>query len=244
MLAFDVARVLFFMLNQSTSTIAVETLGEHHFGIETSVARACDRAKQVATEEALRKVSGESMMYIEQMHCTDDCAINRTQTSFVQGNVRSMSFSVPQVQPVFGHSVCRVTGKFEVEPPVVPAWQFVASLNRDIYRPGEAVRVTYESSEDVYVSLFNWADGRVSRIYPNQHELAELRVGAGSLPNRSLLVVSRPAGDGKVADEYVFVVATKRQIDWLWQYTIEEFHRALSEVQDKRVIKMQYQIIF
>ena len=244
MLAFDIARVVFFALNQSTSTITVETLGEHHFGIETSVQRACDRAKQVATEEALRRISGESLMYVEQMRCTDDCAINRTQTSFVQGNVRSMLFSVPQVQPVYGHSVCRVTGKFEVEPPAVPAWQFVASLNRSVYRPGEVVRLTYEASETVYVSLFNWADGRVSRIYPNRHELATLRYGAGSLPGSSALVITRPAGESGMADEYVFAVATKGKVDWLWQYSVEEFHRALSEVQDKRVIKIQYQIIF
>ena len=57
-------------------------------------------------------------------------------------------------------------------------------------------------------------------------------------------MITRPEGESRTADEYVFAVATKGKVGWLWQYTIEEFHRALSEVRDKRVIKIQYQIIF
>ena len=107
-----------------------------------------------------------------------------------------------------------------VPEPAQPGIQVTLGLDKDVYAPGEYLRLWFTLSREAYVYLYDVRpDGRVVLVVPNRF-LQESRFPAGehSLPTEGWrLKVTEPEGR-----EYLEIIATDRPLSF---YEAKEFER-------------------
>ncbi len=246
----------------------VAATADRVFGPETSQADACRAAEQQAREEALRQRLGERLSAEDLLACSEhgdaaECALHRSVWISLDGDIRAVRDRRVATSdgPVAGFRVCTVSLEADVGTAIGqpdPSFDFTVTLNTRVFRDGDDLTLAIRPTQPMYVAVFQWqpADRTatpVRRLFPNALDQSDRLESAGTVPSaagaaRYSLRVGFPAGmpaATSAVDEYLLVVATRRQVAFREAYGFDEFKGRLLEIprSDSRLAKLAYTVV-
>jgi hypothetical protein len=238
----------------------VRVQGTYRFGPDVAQARACELATQEAKRVAVQTVGGEDIRATRLMVCAESslaqqqpggsaCSLSRYLWSELSGVLVSSSVLRTEVTPYVGGSACTVTLQASVALPQGepdPSFDFAMTLDRPIYRVGEAIRLDMSPTQAGYLTVFNWApvsgeQAALSRVLPfadapSVHITTQQTLPADADGVR-LEVGAYPIDPANAAwrapptwAEYLIAVYTKYPVRWAQTLSLSEFGRKLQEL--------------
>jgi len=236
--------------------------GEYLYGPETSQSAACKLAEDKAKISALSTIFGETISSEEQQFCNattgkqadSRCEFNRVAWSLVEGDIRSITNLKRKIEIRGDSTACVVSLDADVIIPTRrpdPNFDVKLKIKQNVYRVGDELSLTIESTESAYVSIFNWLPNENNKVYRIEKPGADLgflqKNSEGRLGTEYLLVASWSEmykDDKRLYDEWLIVIASKKPYKWLGSYDLDDFKAKLREipVDERRVLKRGYQL--
>lgn len=245
----------------------VEGVGERLFGPDLTENRACDQAERRAREEAVRKLTGETLTSEELMVCQEKgadaaCVLNRATWSTIDGTIRAVRNMRRHVGTLPG-GLRRCAVRLEADVGVAsgrrdPSFDMAATINERNFREGETLEIHVAPTQPMYIAVFQWlpyekGERQVSRIFPNPFDRNNHFETAGTIPTGKAIAAyemavrfpDTVAAETRLVDEYLMVVGTKRPIAFRDAYSLDEFRGRLLEIprQDARIVRRAYAIV-
>jgi hypothetical protein len=234
---------------------------EYLHGPETSQNEACDVAKKKAVSQAISQVLGEYVSAQEVMSCRGTtgkaadyaCELNQLSWSQIDGHVNKTISVETLPSSRDGAMACTAVVQLDVAIPSKkpdPNFQIRASVNANTFRvkQGDEIRLGIELSQPGYYAIFNWlphVDNAVHLVEINPQK-PKLSVAIESNTNLKFAAKWSDAYNSrrKFYDEYLIVVATKKELRWLSKYNYEDFSRQLFQIpeNEKRLAKIAIQL--
>jgi len=234
---------------------------EHLYGRDTSINEACDLANKKAVSQAISHVLGEYVSATEMMSCrgttgkTADyaCELNQLSWSQIEGHINKTFDTQTTLSTRDGAMVCTVVVQLDVAIPTKkpdPNFLLRADINANTFRvkQKDEIRLDIELSQPGYFAIFNWlphVDKAVHLIEINpQKPKQSVPIEVNSNLRFSTMWSDTYSSRRKFYDEYLIIVATKKEIRWLSKYSYEEFSRQLFLIpaDEKRVKKIAIQL--
>ena len=249
--------------SQVTQAIPVDVKADFFFGPDVSRNQACASARDAAKAKAIATVTGERLSFDQRMYCNqhagqaDDkkCEVNRHTWTLVEGRISKSEVVSEVVKSVQGAQVCTVSMVVDVEPATTPAdanFDLKLDLNRNSYRPGDALSISVVPTAPMYISVFNWRTSfvkdNVLRLYPNEFDKNNYVTQPIAVPSPQAgykleLEWTAPVDfDKELMSEWIIVVATKKPMNWLPVYDMARFKEKLLEIpaDQRRVVHRSY----
>lgn len=237
---------------------------EYLFGPETSNNDACNLAIGKAKARALANVLGESVSAEELLSCKGStgkvsdysCELNQLTWSQIEGEVKRTLSEQTAIERREGASACVAQIEIEVFIPKEkpdPNFQVRADFKQTTFRVGDDFNLEIELTQPGYFAVFNWLphdSNSVIRIIPPNDDPSQSFVFLNPEKTKKLSYAMTAAwadsytSKRKFFDEYLIVVATKKQQRWMSKYSIEDFRSYLQQIPatDKRMVKKAYQL--
>ncbi|BAE50520.1 DUF4384 domain-containing protein [Paramagnetospirillum magneticum] len=243
-------------------------VGEYLFPTQMPEADACRIAEEKAKQAALIRALGERLAVDDVEVCQEksedaSCALGRLVWAASEGEVRALRGlrSATTATPTPGIRQCRVSLEADVvrwrgEPD--PAFQFALILNQTAFRDGEAMTVTVEPSQPMYLAVFQWLpyerrDRQVQRLFPNAMDKDDRITGRATIPSTdgarrySLDMEFPKAGQAHapLVSEYLLAVGSRKPVPFRDSYGLEEFKALLLEIprSEARLVRKGYAIV-
>ena len=136
-----------------------------------------------------------------------------------------------------------------------PNFHFSARINKRYFRDLEKYMIQIEPSIKMFVNIFSWnpygsKGTQVSRIFPNEHEQDNKIENKRLIPGEEKkykFIVKYPdeVQDKKYIDQYLIVLATKKNITFLKDYEFKNFQAIIYEIpnNEKRKETIIYDIL-
>lgn len=248
--------------------VPVDVKAQYHFGPDMSRNQACENAREAAKLKAIAMVTGESVSFDQQMHCSQNaltandkkCEINRNTWMLVEGRVNKSEVVSEVVKSSQGTQYCAVSMVVDVVTPSIThdaSFDLRLDLNRQSFRPGESLVMNIQPTASMFISVFNWRPAwtkdNVVKLFPNDHDAKSHITQPVQIPSASLKTPYRfelewlaPAGyDKALMSEWVMVVATKQPMNWLPVYDMQRFKEKLLEIpaDQRRVVHRSYLLL-
>jgi hypothetical protein len=223
-------------------------------------------AEDKAKVAALASIFGEAVSSEEQQFCnattgkqTDSrCEFNRVAWSLVEGDIRSVINLKKKIEPRGDATACLVSLDADVIIPSKrpdPNFDVKLRIKQNVYRVGDDLALTLESTEPAYLAIFNWLPNENNKV----HRIAKPGSGNGSdlgllvknsegrLSTEYALVASWSdlyKDEKRLYDEWLIVIATKKPFKWLNAYDLDDFKAKLREIplDERRVLRRGYQL--
>lgn len=234
---------------------------EYLYGPETAQNDACSLATKKAISHALRQVSGEYATVDELLSCYGStgknmdysCELNQLSWSQIDGYINKTISQEVTTSNRDGAMVCAAVVTLDVGIPITkpdPNFQLRASVNSSTFRvrQKDKIRLEVELSQLGYFAVFNWLphiDNAVHLIEPDPQKARVSRLIKSETSLEFPIAWSDAySSKRKFYDEYLIVVATKKELRWLSKYSYEEFSRALYLIpeSEKRLTKIAVQL--
>jgi len=217
---------------------------EYLYGPDTTQNEACNLAIKKAVSQAISQVLGEYVSAQEILSCKGSngkkadyaCELNQLSWSQIDGHINKTISQETMTANRDGAMVCAAVVKLDVAIPKIkpdPNFQLRATINANTFRvrQKDEIRVELELSQPGYYAIFNWlphVDNTVHILELNQNK-PKLSARIDSTTSHQLLPTWSEAYNKRRTfyDEYLIVVATKKELRWLSKYSYEEFSRAL-----------------
>lgn len=250
----------------NTQAEIVRADGEYLYGPETSQSAACKLAEDKAKVAALASIFGEAVSSEEQQFCNattgkqsdSRCEFNRVAWSLVEGDIRSVMNLKKRIEPRGDATACLVSLDADVIIPSKrpdPNFDVKLRIKQNVYRVGDDLALTLESTEPAYLAIFNWLPNENNKV----HRIAKPGSGNGSdlgllvknsegrLSTEYALVASWSdlyKDEKRLYDEWLIVIATKKPLKWLNAYDLDDFKAKLREIplDERRVLRRGYQL--
>jgi hypothetical protein len=240
---------------------------EYLFGPETAKNDACNLAISKAKSRALANVLGESVSAEELLSCKGStgkvsdygCDLNQVTWSQIDGDIKKTLTEKIVVEDREGASACVADVEIDVLIPKDkpdPNFQVRADFKQTVFRVGDDFNLEIELSQAGYFAVFNWLpheSNSVVRIIPSNEDPSQSYVYLNPEKAKTLKTTyamtatwaDSYTGKRKFYDEYLIVVATKRQQRWMSKYSLDEFKSYLQQIPitEKRLVKKAYQLI-
>ena len=245
--------------------VPIDVKADYYFGPDMSRNQACENAKESAKSKAIAMVTGEKIMFDQQLNCkqtngrlTDQkCGLNQNAWVLVEGNIRKTEIISENIRTVDGAQICTVSMVVDVIPPTEDTdanFDLQLDLNHNTFRQGEAISINISPLTPMNVVVFNWkpsfTKNNVVRIFPNNIDNDNYISKPITIPSKSAkgsysleMEWSMPSDFEKdIATEWVIVVATKKSIHWKQTYDLQNFKDKLAEIpaNQKRVVHKPY----
>ena len=237
---------------------------EYLFGPETAENEACNLAIGKAKSRALANVLGESVSAEELLSCkgatgkTSDysCELNQLTWSQIEGDIKKTLSENKAVERREGASACVAQIEIDVIIPKDkpdPNFQVRADFKQTTFRVGDDFNLEIELTQPGYFAVFNWLphdSNSVVRIIPPNDDPSQSFVYLNpEKTKKTTYAMTASWADSYTAkrkfyDEYLIVVATKKQQRWMSKYSIEDFRSYLQQIPitEKRLVKKAYQL--
>ncbi len=255
--------VLAFIAGQAGAEIS-HASAEYLFGPETAENEACNLAIGKAKSRALANVLGESVSAEELLSCRGttgkvsdySCELNQLTWSQIEGDIRKTLSEKKSVERREGASACVAQIEIDVIIPKDkpdPSFQVRADFKQTTFRVGDDFNLEIELTQPGYFAVFNWLphdSNSVVRIIPSNDDPSQSFVYLNpDKTKKTTYAMTASWADSyttkrKFYDEYLIVVATKKQQRWMSKYSIEDFRSYLQliPVTEKRLVKKAYQL--
>lgn len=259
--------ILLLCLSQAVAYSEVVTsIGEYSYGPEISKAQGCKLALDKAKSSALAAVLGESVSTEQQLFCKETsgkksdygCDYNSISWSLIDGDLKNQKLISEQTIEKIGATTCTVKIEVDVVVPTKkpdPNFEVRAKRIKPVYQVGEDFIVEFESTREVYFAIFNWTphhNNAVTRIQissqSNSSESDVLKKNSlGKFQYRQTFTADWSKAyldETRYYDEWVFVIATKKPVKWLSNYSYDQFREKLREIpiDELRKERLGYQL--
>jgi hypothetical protein len=241
--------IIFTFLCFSALAETVQTEGSYTYTGNMGDNEACDLAKKRAELKALEKVIGQTISSDEMENCSEvdgktSCERNQFFLSSFNGEIsNTITIGKPEVesQQIDNSDeriyICKIKIQTTVKKNIElldPSFDFNVKLNEKNFREGENLKIDIELNKPLYLSIFQILpyeekDYQVYKIFPNELEPNNLiNPSSYSLPVNAKYEVYFPQVQNKNSiDEYLFFIASEKNITWLEKYDkIEEFKKS------------------
>jgi len=237
---------------------------EYSFGPETAENEACDIAMGRAKSRALANVLGEFVSAEELLSCKGstgkvsdyNCELNQLTWSQIEGDIKKTLSESKAIERREGASACVAQIEIDV---IIPKdkpdsnFQVRADFKQTTFRVGDDFNLDIELTLPGYFAVFNWLphdSNSVVRIIPSNDDPSQSFVYLNTDKSKKMTYAMAASwadsysGKRKFYDEYLIVVATKKQQRWMSKYSIEEFKSYLQKIpaSEKRLVKKAYQL--
>jgi len=236
--------------------------GEYHFGPNVAESRACELAFERAKTNALSKVFGEKIYSGDFLRCSEsdnvECELNQYTLITSDGTINKIKKRKEEVIKQEGFSTCIYQIIASIDKPKHqpdPNFHFNARINKRYFRDLEKYMIQIEPSIKMFVNIFSWnpygsKGTQVSRIFPNEHEQDNKIENKRLIPGEEKkykFIVKYPdeVQDKKYIDQYLIVLATKKNITFLKDYEFKNFQAIIYEIpnNEKRKETIIYDIL-
>jgi len=236
--------------------------GEYHFGPNVAESRACELAFERAKTNALSKVFGEKIYSGDFLRCSEsdnvECELNQYTLITSDGTINKIKKRKEEVIKQEGFSTCIYQIIASIDKPKHqpdPNFHFSARINKRYFRDLEKYMIQIEPSIKMFVNIFSWnpygsKGTQVSRIFPNEHEQDNKIENKRLIPGEEKkykFIVKYPdeVQDKKYIDQYLIVLATKKNITFLKDYEFKNFQAIIYEIpnNEKRKETIIYDIL-
>ena len=210
----------------------VSVEGQYSYGPSISQNEACERAEMNGKNEAIRRVSGESVSNDTIENCVqEDCKLYEKTWSSLGNNtvIKSTSNFKKQIVVELGEKVCKVT--FDAEIVVIKE-----SENKDFYittnfgnkkkvfkassskiaKDGDTLKMKITLSQPSYLYVYGWYpidnENKLVKVisYPQHGEVKE---SYNFPPEGEAFFLISEANKNNSASEYLLLIASKQKID-------------------------------
>ena len=236
--------------------------GEYHFGPNVAESRACELAFERAKTNALSKVFGEKIYSGDFLRCSEsdnvECELNQYTLITSDGTINKIKKRKEEVIKQEGFSTCIYQIIASIDKPKHqpdPNFHFNARTNKRYFIDLEKFTIQIEPSIKMFVNIFSWnpytsKGTQVSRIFPNEHEQDNKIENKRLIPGEEKkykFIVKYPdeVQDKKYIDQYLIVLATKKNITFLKDYEFKNFQAIIYEIpnNEKRKETIIYDIL-
>ena len=239
-------------------------IGKYRFGPNVAESIACDLAFERAKKNALSNAYGEKVFSEDFMRCSEsdnaECELNKTIISTIDGRIKKIKKKKPTLTKQEGSSVCtyKITATIVKPKKSKDAnFHFNLILNKKIFRNDEKFTIDIEPNMKMFVNIFQWnpyiSEGtNLTKIFPNKYESNNEieKKKKRKIPNIKSgysFKVKYPADtqNKKYVDEYLIVVATKKDNEFMDNYKFKKFQVIISEIPNDefRMEKINYEIL-
>ena len=255
------------MLLQFEAEAATAT-ASYLFTQESSAQSGCEQAEKRLKLEQIERQCGAQLsggklrVQSERQDRLDHLYFESTAGYVTQ--YHSLKQQLEMVEPLPGESLFRCVVEAELEgqcnqgrrdPQFAPLFEQQVSLNQLYYKTGEEMVVELRPQQRMTITILQLiphleSEPRVWRLFPNAYRTeGHLQAGVSiSIPHptedRYQFIAQLPSGEQRVTEELV-VVATREEVQFPEQMSVEQFHRLLAEIplKDRRELFIPYEII-
>jgi len=245
----------------------VDGHGDYSFGPDMTQSAACQKAERRAREEALKKLTSETVSSEDLMICSEKgneaaCDLNRMTWSTIDGEIKGVRNRVVKTEDsVSGYRKCIVDLQADVgtaKGRSDPGFDMAVKLNEKAFKEGDLLRIRIEPSQPMYISVFQWlpyekGENQVMLIFPNAYEKENHFKRAGFIPTEEGVrnydfALGFPEGQPesiRLVDEWLMVVGTKKQVTFRDTYRLDEFRGRLLEIsrENIRLVRRGYSVV-
>ena len=235
--------IIFFFLTFTASAEEVITEGNYIYTGNISEDEACSLAKERAKLKALEKVIGQKISSEEMENCSEvdgktSCERNQFFLSSFNGEITKLKELKKDIliQKIENSDEQTYICKIKIQAEVIKTAQtldnsfdFNVKLNEKNFKEGDELKIDLILSKPIYLNIFQilpyeTKDFQVHKIFPNELDdknyLTDMSV---SLPKKAKYEVYFPNNINKRSvDEYLFIVGSEKDINWLPKYTQKE----------------------
>ena len=240
--------IIFFLFNFAASAEVAITEGSYVYSGNISENEACSLAKERAKLKALEKVIGQKISSEEMENCSEvdgktSCERNQFFLSSFNGEITQLkelkkNIEIIKIENSDEQSyICKIKIQAEVTKTIQTldkSFDFNVKLNEKNFKDGDELRIDLILNKPVYLTVFQilpyeTKDYQVHKIFPNsldnKNYLSDKSV---TLPKKAKYEIFFPNNLNKRSvDEYLFFIASEKNIDWLEKYTkIEDLKNA------------------
>ena len=235
--------------------------GEYRFGPNVAESIACNTAFERAKKNALSNALGEHLFSQDFMHCSEadnaECELNKTIISTINGRIKKIKEKQRTLTKQEGSSTCIYEIICDIAKPKKQKdanFHFNLMLNKKIFRNDEKFMIDIEPNMKMFVNIFQWnpyiAEGNnLTKIFPNKYESnneIEKKRKIPDIKSGYSFIVEYPTETQKkkYVDEYLIVLATKKDNDFMDNYKFKKFQKIISEIPNDefRMEKINYEI--
>lgn len=217
--------------------LAESGYGEYRISKSTNSDQACVMATQLAIQDALKNINGETLSITETYECSDkkksECKLTKEAEARITGAVKNISNKIVKVE----NDVCKVmldvaakqANFMDIDIDVLPKYKHLDNVD---------INVT--TSETVYAYVFNSTANDLKLIYPNRSQKSVKISTKGVISMIALL----PTGYN-TSDESLTFVFTRYPIDFTRrEYTSGQLTEIIDAIpfESKRVFKRNVMI--
>jgi|TARA_Y100000031_G_scaffold30644_1_gene33907 hypothetical protein len=235
--------------------------GEYRFGPNVAESIACNTAFERAKKNALSNALGEHLFSQDFMRCSEadnaECELNKTIISTINGRIKKIKEKQRTLTKQEGSSTCIYEIICDIAKPKKQKdanFHFNLMLNKKIFRNDEKFMIDIEPNMKMFVNIFQWnpyiAEGNnLTKIFPNKYESnneIEKKRKIPDIKSGYSFIVEYPTETQKkkYVDEYLIVLATKKDNDFMDNYKFKKFQKIISEIPNDefRMEKINYEI--
>lgn len=236
--------------------------GEYRFGPNLAESTACDLAFERAKNNALSNALGEKLFAQDFMHCSEsdnaECELNKTTISTINGRIKKIKNKQRTLTKKEGFSICTYEIICDITKPKKkkdPNFHFNIKLNKKIFRNDEKFTIDIDPSMKMFINIFQWnpyiSEGiNLTKIFPNPYESNNEIKNKRKIPDEKMkysFKVKYPheTQDKKYVDDYLLILATKTNINFLDEYEFKKLQETISEIPNNeyRIEKTNYEIL-
>ena len=213
----------------------ISATGKHkHLGDKTKN-QSCKIAEEKAKKKAIIQSLGQTVSTDVVSNCSEidgefECERNQFALFELNGDITSFKVKNKTYDKELGTEIlyCEI----EIEANVVPIkynqdpnFQFSVTLNEKIYRTGDILEISINTSQDMYMNIFQWLPyggskyNKVTKIFPNKNfNQNDNNLIKQNVKLRYEVYFPDEIDQNKV-DEYLVFVASEKDISWLDEYS-------------------------
>ena len=239
-------------------------IGKYRFGPNVAESIACDLAFERAKKNALSNAYGEKVFSEDFMRCSEsdnaECELNKTIISTINGRIKKIKKQQRTLTKQEGSSICIYEIICDIAKPKKQKdanFHFDLMLNKKIFRNDEKFTIDIEPNMKMFVNIFQWnpyiSEGtNLTKIFPNKYESNNEieKKKKRKIPNIKSgysFKVKYPADtqNKKYVDEYLIVLATKKDNHFMNHYEYKKFQEIMHEIpnDEYRVEQIKYEIL-
>ena len=252
--------ISFFINVCSSLAENVEAKGRYYFGFDISKNEACERAREKSEKNALSKVLGENLTSEGVMHCNETgdeeaCKHYTSIWTIVSGIIRDMQETnrIILYDEEIKSDFCEVVISADVISAIGerdPSFDLKVTLNEKFFRNQENLKITIIPNGSMYINIFNWSPHKrekVDLIFPNEYDHNNLVESKIEIPSpystkKYKFRLDFPVIMTKPIEEFIMVVATRDNIDFMEQYDLNNLKERINEIglEDRREVTTSY----
>ena len=235
--------IIFFFLTFTASAEQVITEGNYLYTGNISENEACSLAKERAKLKALEKVIGQKISSEEMENCSEvdgktSCERNQFFLSSFNGEITKLKplgkeILTQKIENSDEQSyICKIKIQTEVTKTIQTldnSFDFNVKLNEKNFKEGDELKIDLILSKPIYLNIFQilpyeTKDFQVLKIFPNElDDKNYITDKSVSLPKKAKYEVYFPNNINKRSvDEYLFIVGSENDINWLPKYPKKE----------------------